>query len=307
MKCAPGIACVISCVMLAKSYITGKIDFISALHTAFCMNTEMRRPLIFLRCLAIMLLLIWSCSKKNGLEAGESDESLNRLPLVSANEGDTLIVSDADQDSLLTSHYGLIRIDQTVRGKDVSNFWEKGLNEIRYNIYEGDSLLAIIEINPEDFDSLYHADFASRARIWSSELLLVDTAQRKLVITNRFGLPESDNETHVLCVSDFVGDKFFMDSPFASSSGTNISFNKIVNCNGVYDFAEPLLEFTSCCTVFSDLINEKTLFYVVDWEDEARNNMDNAFLIDIVSKDTLESFLFNELFIRTWIHRAHCR
>ena len=55
----------------------------------------------------------------------------------------------------------------------------------------------------------------------------------KLYMTIEFGLPESDNETYVLCIAGFDGSKTFMDSPFVSLSGTNISFNKIVNVNGV--------------------------------------------------------------------------
>lgn len=265
------------------------------------MNTEIGWDFRRLTYAVITLLLVWACEKKTRQEIPElNDDTVSRLAPGELNiqhinvSVDTLSVSDFDQDSVSINQHGLIKIEGVIKGKKDSNFWETGLKQIKYMIYESDSLLTILEIEPSDFSSLYNKDFADRAKIWNSEILLVDTTQRKIVISNRFGLPESDNETYVLCVSDFEGNKAFMDSPFASSSGTNISFNKIVNYNGVYDFTEPLMEFTSCCTVFSDLISDRTLFYVIDWEDEAQRGKDNAFLIDIISKDTLESFLFKD-------------
>jgi hypothetical protein len=260
------------------------------------MSIQTRLHFTDLRYTVIVLILVWSCEKRTGHEIGEFRDTIGgpRQPNSSIEQlKSPLDTSDSAQDSISMRRYGFYKIEEVVRGKNDSNFWKTGLTEIKYRIYERDTLLTTVAIEPSDFGNLYNKGFWDGAKIWNSEILLVDTTRGKIVISNRFGLPESDNETYVLCVSDFRGNKAFMDSPFASSSGTNISFNKIVNCNGVYDFTEPLLEFTSCCTVFSDLVNERTLFYVIDWQDEAHEGADNAFLIDIISKDTLESFVFN--------------
>jgi len=123
----------------------------------------------------------------------------------------------------------------------------------------------------------------------------VDENKKRIAISNNFGLPESDNKTNVIVTVDFKGNKSSRDSPPECSSGTRLSFNKIVDCNGVYDFENPVLEYNNCCTVFSDLVNNSTILYVLDWEQDKKDTTKrNAFLINIYSKDTLDSFVFKD-------------
>jgi hypothetical protein len=186
-------------------------------------------------------------------------------------------------------NYDSFRIEALKKGNENSDFWETGLTEIKYKVYNGSTLLTTIEIESKDFQNMFNSDFGQNARIWNSDLLAFFPEDGKIIISNRFGLPESDNETFVICVADFKGNKSFLDSPPGCASDLNVSFKKIVNCSGVYEYTKPIHEFTSCCTVYARLINQKTLFYVIDWKDI---NSKNAFFINIETKDTLEAFNF---------------
>jgi hypothetical protein len=159
-----------------------------------------------------------------------------------------------------SNSFGTITVESTIQGKDDKDFWEKGLKVIEYKVSRNDSVLTTIKISPSEFSDLY-------------------------------------NQSNVIVTVDFKGKKSYRDSPPECSSGTKFSFNKIVDCNGVYDFEKPVLEYTNCCTIFSDLVNNSTLLYVLDWssnQDEKDTTKRNAFLIDIYSKDTLDSFLYRD-------------
>ncbi len=193
--------------------------------------------------------------------------------------------------------FGEVTIESTIKGKDDNDFWETGLKVIEYNVLRNDSLLTTIKISPSDFIDLYNKDFSESSKIWESEILAVDVKKQRIAIINNFGPPESDNLSNVIVTLDFKGNKSYKDSPPDCSSGTNFSFNKIVDCEGVYDFENPIFEFKDCCTVFSDLVNDSTLFYVLDWGyDQPDKEKKNAFLINIYSKDTLDSFVFRDFY-----------
>ncbi|MBN8576547.1 MAG: hypothetical protein J0L66_06365 [Cytophagales bacterium] len=192
---------------------------------------------------------------------------------------------------------GTVTVESTILGKNDADFWEKGLKVIEYRIIRNDSTLATIKISPSDIFNLYNRDFSESSKIWDSEVLAVDEKRQRISIINNFGQPESDNLTAVIVTADFNGTKTYRDSPPECESGINYSFNKIVDCSGVYDFEKPILEFNHCCTVFSDLINNSTLFYVLDWaDDQIGKNKKNAFLLNIYTKDTLDGFVFKDYY-----------
>lgn len=228
--------------------------------------------------LAQLLLLLMACGLKSENQNIKATASL--LPI----ENSFSAIPESE-----TLNYDSFRIEVLKRGNEDSDFWETGLKDIKYKIYNGVTLLTTIEITSKDFHHMFNPDFGLNSKIWSSDLLAFFPEDGKIIISNRFGLPESDNETFVICVADFKGNKSFLDSPPGCASDLNVSFKKIVNCNGVYDYTKPIFEFNSCCTVYSRLINKRTLFYVIDWKDE---NSKNAFFINIETKDTLEAFNF---------------
>jgi len=193
--------------------------------------------------------------------------------------------------------FGTITVESTIQGKNDTDFWETGLKVIEYKVSRNDSILTTIKISPSDFSDLYNKDFSESSKIWESEILAVDEKKQRIAIINNFGLPESDNQSNVIVTVDFKGKKSYRDSPPECSSATKFSFNKIVDCNGVYDFEKPVFEYNNCCTIFSDLVNNSTLLYVLDWssnQDKKDTTKRNAFLIDIYSKDTLESFVYRD-------------
>ncbi len=227
-----------------------------------------------------LLLLLMACSIKPENNVSKDDKAtvvdLSAVNSIAAPESEIL-------------NYDNFSVEILKRGNEDSDFWETGLKEIKYKVYHGSTLLTTIEIASKDFHRMFNPDFGQNAKIWNSDLLAFFPEDEKIIISNRFGLPESDNETFVICVSDFKGNKSFLDSPPGCASDLNVSFKKIVNCSGVYDYTKPIIEFTDCCTVYSRLINQKTLFYVIDWNKE---NSKNAFFINIETKDTLEAFNF---------------
>jgi hypothetical protein len=226
----------------------------------------------------ILALALFSCGTKN---QGKMESK------------DTLQVVTSDEPINKSNSFGTVTIESTIKGKDDKDFWETGLKVIEYKVSRNDSILTTIKISPSDFINLYNKDFSERSKIWESEILAVDERKQRIAIINNFGLPESDNQSNVIVTVDFKGNKFYKDSPPDCSSGTNFSFNKIVDCEGVYDFENPILEFKDCCTVFSDLVNDSTLFYVLDW---SKKDKKNAFLINIYTKDTLDSFVFKDFY-----------
>lgn len=226
----------------------------------------------------ILTLVLFSCGTKN---QGEIETK------------DTLQVVTTNEPVNKSTSFGTVTIESTIKGKDDKDFWETGLKVIEYKVSRTDSILSTIKISPSDFVDLYNKDYSEGSKIWESEILAVDEKKQRIAITNNFGPPESDNLTNVIVTVDFKGNKSYKDSPPDCSSGTNLSFNKIVDCEGVYDFENPIFEFKNCCTVFSDLVNDSTLFYVLDWN---KKDKKNAFLINIYSKDTLDSFVFKDFY-----------
>lgn len=226
----------------------------------------------------ILTLVLFSCGTKNQLEI----ESKDTLQTVTTNEP----ISKSN-------FFGTVTVEPTIQGKDDKDFWKTGLKVIEYKVTRNDSILTTIKISPSDFSDLYNKDFSESSKIWQSEILGVDEKKQRIAIINSFGLPESDNQSNVIVTVDFKGNKSYKDSSPDCSSGTNFSFNKIVDCEGVYDFENPIFEFKDCCTVFSDLVNDSTLFYVLDW---SKKDKKNAFLINIYTKDTLDSFVFKDFY-----------
>ena len=226
----------------------------------------------------VLTIILFSC----GTGTQRETESNDTLQTVTLNESLKKSIS-----------FGTITIESTIQGKDDKDFWETGLKVIEYKVIRNDSTLTTIKISPSDFSDLYNNDFSESSKIWKSELLAVDEKKQRIAIINNFGLPESDNQSNVIVTVDFKGNKSYKDSSPDCSSGTNFSFNKIVDCEGVYDFENPIFEFKDCCTVFSDLVNDSTLFYVLDW---GKKDKENAFLISIYTKDTLDSFVFKDFY-----------
>ena len=232
--------------------------------------------------LYILTIIVFSCGTRNQGET-ESNDTLQAVTLT-----EPLNKSNS---------FGTITVESTIQGKDDKDFWETGLKVIEYKVSRNDSILTTIQISPSDFINLYNKDFGERSKIWESEILAVDEEKQRIAIINNFGLPESDNQSNVIVTVDFKGKKSYRDSPPECSSGTKFSFNKIVDCNGVFDFEKPVFEYTNCCTIFSDMVNNSTLLYVLDWssnKDEKDTTKRNAFLIDIYSKDTLDSFVYRD-------------
>lgn len=238
----------------------------------------------------ILTIIVFSCGTRNhGEGEGEGEKETK--------SNDTLQRVTLTEPLSKSNYFGTITVESTIQGKDDKDFWGTGLKVIEYKVSRNDSILTTIKISSSDFSELYNKDFSERSKIWESEILTVDEKKQRIVILNNFGLPESDNQSNVIVTVDFKGKKSYKDSPPECSSGTKFSFNKIVDCNGVYDFENPVLEYSNCCTIFSDLINNSTLFYVLDWsneQDEKDTTRRNAFLIDIYSKDTLDSFVFKD-------------
>ena len=232
----------------------------------------------------ILTIIVFSCGTRNQGELQEEKEtkSIDTLQTVTLNEP-----------LKKKNSFGTITIESTIQGKDDKDFWETGLKVVEYKISRNDSILTTIQISPSDFSDLYNKDFSERSKIWESEILAVDEKKQRIAILNNFGLPESDNQSNVIVTVDFKGNRSYKDSPPDCSSGTNFSFNKIVDCEGVYDFEKPIFEFKDCCTVFSDLVNDSTLFYILDWGKEEKKN---AFLININTMDTLDSFVFKDFY-----------
>ncbi len=232
---------------------------------------------------ALIFVLVCSCNTKQ-----EQSTTLIQIP-----ENDTMqAISQSFPAEMVATQLGSYKIEAIRHGKQDTQFWEHGLTEVNYRIHRNDTLLTELEILPKDFSTLFNQDFADNSKIWESRILHIDTTQQRIIIINNFGLPESDNLTQVVCISDFQGNKSYLDSPHGCASGTNFSYNRIVNCEGVYDYTNPIFEFKECCTVFSDLINSNTLFYVIDRNDKF--SKPNAFVLDLVTKDTLESFIFKD-------------
>lgn len=198
---------------------------------------------------------------------------------------------ETSDQSVVKNSFGAITIESVIEGKDSKDFFANGLHRIEYNVFRSDSLLTTVEITHRDFSEMYNRNFSERSLLWESTLISVDEQSGLFMFKVRFGPAEADNQTNVIVVSDFKGNKKFRDSPLKCTSGTNLSFNRIVDCKGVYDFDKPIIEFKDCCTVFSDLINDSTLFYV---RDGSRAQRKNAFLINIYSKDTLDSFVYRD-------------
>jgi len=229
-----------------------------------------------------LTIIAFSCGTRN---QGETESN------------DTLQTVTPTEPLIKTNYFGTITVESTIQGKNDTDFWETGLKVIEYKVSRNDSTLTTINISPSDFSDLYNKDFSERSKIWESEILAVDEKKQRIAIINNFGLPESDNQSNVIVTVDFEGKKSYRDSPPECSSATKFSFDKIVDCNGVYDFEKPVFEYNNCCTIFSDLVNNSTLFYVLDWssnQDEKDTTKRNAFLIDIYSKDTLESFVYRD-------------
>ena len=230
----------------------------------------------------ILTIIVFSCGTRNQGET-ESNDTLQTVTLT--------------EPLKKNSSFGTISVESTIQGKDDKDFWETGLKVIEYKVTRNDSTLTTIKISLSDFSDLYNKDFSESSKIWESEILAVDEQKQRIAIINNFGQPESDNQSNVIVTVDFKGKKSYRDSPPECSSGTKFSFNKIVDCSGVYDFEKPVLEYTNCCTIFSDLVNSSTLLYVLDWssnQDEKDTTKRNAFLIDIYSKDTLDSFVYRD-------------
>jgi hypothetical protein len=230
----------------------------------------------------LIFLLVCSCNTKQ-----EQSTTLIQTP-----EEDTTQASQSFPVEMVATQLGSYKIEEIRHGKLDAGYWENGLTEVKYRIYRKDTLLTELEVLPNEFSELFNKDFYDNSKIWKSSILNIDTTQQRIIIVNTFGLPESDNLTQVVCISDFQGNKSYMDSSPDCSSGINFSYNRIVNCDGVYDYSKPILEYNQCCTVFSDLINNTTLFYVIDRNDKFSEP--NAFLLDLVTKDTLESFIFKD-------------
>ena len=226
----------------------------------------------------ILTIIVFSCGTR---DQGETKSN------------DTLQTVTSTEPLNKSNSFGAITVESTIQGKDDKDFWETGLKVIEYKVSRNDSILTTIKISPSDFSDLYNKDFSESSKIWESEILAVDEKKQRIAIINNFGLPESDNQSNVIVTVDFKGNKSYKDSSPDCSSGTNFSFNKIVDCEGVYDFENPIFEFKDCCTVFSDLVNDSTLFYVLDWN---KKDKENAFLINIYTKDTLDSFLFKDFY-----------
>lgn len=244
-----------------------------------------------LRYIIIFSILIWSCGAKT--------ERPNILTQQSESTDTAQMTSMAFPIEMdITTQYGSFKVEEVKRGKQDPDFWDKGLTDVRYKIYENDSLLYTIEIVLSDFSYLFNEDFGENAKIWESQILNIDTTKRIIVITNNLGKPNSDNETNVLCISDFAGNKSYMNSSPGCVSGTNFTFNKIVTCEGVYDYTKPIMEYRTCCTVFSDLINSNTLLYIIDWN--GNQDKDNSFLIDLHTKDTLDRFVFKDFYMELY-------
>jgi hypothetical protein len=238
----------------------------------------------------ILLIFVISCGTKSDSGFITNDQQTNSKPAITEIQSEDISRTDLNS----TTRFTDIKIEEIKRGKTDPDFWETGLKEIKYKVYQKDSLIMTINISPNDFIDLYNRDFSESSKIWDSEILQIDSKKQRIVIINSFGLPESDNITDVLWISDFSGNKIIMDSPTGCASGTMMSYNKIVSCIGVYDFSHPIIEFKDCCTVYADLINSKTLFYIIDWDDKVKKSKNNAFLINIETKDTLERFRFND-------------
>lgn len=226
----------------------------------------------------ILTLVLFSCGVKNQGVI----ESKDTLQTVALTEPQRKI-----------SSFGSIKVEPTIKGKDDKDFWETGLKIIEYKVSRNDSILTTIKISPSDFVDLYNKDFSESSKIWESEILAVDEEKQRIAIINNFGQPESDNQTNVIVTVDLKGNKSYKDSSPDCSSEINFSFGKIVDCQGVYDFENPIFEFKDCCTVFSNLVNDSTLFYVLDWN---KRDKKNAFLINIYTKDTLDSFVFKDFY-----------
>jgi hypothetical protein len=211
------------------------------------------------RALLFLLILVCSCSTK---------PEQSPPPIQTPEENVTQASQSVPGEMDMATQLGSYKIEEIRHGKLDPQFWEHGLTEVKYRIYQNDTLLTELEILPKEFSTLFNQDFGDNAKIWESRILSIDTTQQRIIIINSFGLPESDNLTQVLCMSDFQGNKSYLDSPPGCASGTNFSYNHIVNCEGVYDYTNPIFEFKECCTVFSDLINDNTLFYVIDRVDK---------------------------------------
>jgi hypothetical protein len=173
----------------------------------------------------ILTIILFSCGTSNQRESETETESNDTLQTVTLTE--SLNKSDS---------FGTITVESTIQGKNDKDFWTAGLKIIEYKVTRNDSILTTIKISPSEFANLYNKDFSERSKIWKSEILAVDEKKQRIAIINNFGLPESDNQSNVIVTVDFEGNKSYRDSPPACASGTKFSFNKIVDCNGVFDF-----------------------------------------------------------------------
>lgn len=232
----------------------------------------------------VLILVVGSCTSKSN----QDKDKIDSLKVDS--------ISNLVHDEITNTYFGSIRVERIIKGLTKGDeFWDRGLTGIVYNVFANDTLLTTIDVTRKEFSGLVRQEFFEKSKFFSSDIFSVDTLNQRIVVTSVFGIPRSEDYIKILCSSDFKGNRSYLACPTECASEPKIMHGKIVNCDGVYDYsANPIYEFKKGNIMFSDLVNSRTLFFVVDQGESENAITPNAFFVDIFKKDTLDRFVFSD-------------